>query len=283
MLLLAILLGHANAEWARLKDSTIVKVRGKKGDQVAILRSDGSTGTVPRAEVDGWLQPITAIRIVNDVMTKIGKPEHHDFVRERLKQLGMAAVPQLLNHLQSRELNERRAAIAALQMVWSKEAQSAVSALLTDEDGYLRSMALHLVQRHFPAQDQLRVLAPLAEKAQDPQIAGPALAAVLGQTPDSKLMLDSIKTKALWPSLHRLLPRYQETDFIAWSHRLLKDGTNAEQASAVVALIYQMDQSEETRGLLRTLLKDQKANLRDLAADYLRWHGTDADVAALEK
>lgn len=64
-----------------------------------------------------------------------------------------------------------RAEVAALQIVWSQEAQGAVSAFLTEEDDdYLRRMAVHLVQCHFSAQRQLRVLASLSKEPQDPQI-----------------------------------------------------------------------------------------------------------------
>lgn len=72
---------------------------GKNGDKVAILWSDGTTGTAPRADVAGWLQPISTMRIVDEVLTKIGKSEHQAFVNERLRWLGMVAVPERLRHL----------------------------------------------------------------------------------------------------------------------------------------------------------------------------------------
>ncbi len=63
-----------------------------------------------------------------------------------------------------------RAEVAALQIAWSQEAQGAVNAFLTEEDDYLRRMAVHLVQCHFSAQRQLRVLASLSKEPQDPHI-----------------------------------------------------------------------------------------------------------------
>ncbi|MDF1785788.1 MAG: hypothetical protein P1U82_07955 [Verrucomicrobiales bacterium] len=45
-----------------------------------------------------------------------------------------------------------------------------MNAFLTEEDDYLRRMAVHLVQCHFSAQRQLRVLASLSKEPQDPQI-----------------------------------------------------------------------------------------------------------------
>ena len=274
--------GAAQAEWARLKEGSIVKVRAKRGDEVAFTRSDGSTGTVKRGQIDGFLQPVAAVRIVDEAMRKIGNPEYHNEVRSRLKKIGMAAVPQLLVHLRDRDLNKRRAAAAALQMVWSREAQEPVAALLQDADGYLRQMALRLVQGHFPAEDRLRYLTPLADPTIDPELAGPALATVLGAAPDPARMLAALENPALWRFLHPLLPRYQSRAFIPASRRLLREGSPGEKTGALVALIYQMDGARETRATIAGLLKAESPDLRELAAEYLRWHGTREEVPALE-
>ena len=283
LLVLALSLGNLSADWARLKDGSVVEVRSKKAKEVLFQRSDGTIGTAPLSEIVGWLEPPAARRIVDDVVTKIGHPEHHDFVRKRLRQLGMAAVPRLLVHLSGRELERRRAAAAALQMAWSSKAQQPVSALLSDEDEFIRRMAMHLVQRHFTARQRMRVLAPLAQTSKDPEIAGPALAFVLAQSPKPKNMLAALKTKAIWPALHPLLPRYQAQSFLPWSLKMLKEGSPDEKASALIALIYQMNDADTARAPAAQLLHHRSAKLRDLSAEYLRWHGRPSDVHALEK
>lgn len=272
----------AKAEWARLKDGSIVKVLDRHQGDVAIKRADGSRGKIVADEIEGLLQAPAAARIVDDVLDKIGKPEHHDFVRTKLKQIGMAAVPPLLFHLRSPDLNKRRASLAALQMAWSNEAEQAVKELLQDDDPYLRRMALHLVQRHFPAQDRLRALTPLVESSDDPQLAGTALATMLESSPDAGRFLTALETRDLWAFLHPLLPRYQGNDFIPWSRRLLREGTTDQQVNALIALIYQMDDDSETRTLAAERLAEQSAEIRELSAEYLRWHGTTSEIDALE-
>ncbi len=272
----------ATGEWARLNDGSIVKVESKRGGQVAFRRSDGSRGTIDRQEVDGFLQPVAAIRIVDQVIEQIGKPEHHDAVRTKLKQIGMAAVPQLLVHLRARKLETRQAAMAALQMVWSKEAEAPVVALLDHEDDYLRRMALRLIHRHVPQEERLRIFSPLADASNDPHLAGHALAAVLSAAPDSEKMRTALEDPALWGSIHYLLPRYQSAAFIPSSRRLLRDGSAEEKASALTALIYQMDDAKETRTAVAALLQASSAPLRELAAEYLRWHGTGEELSHLE-
>ena len=274
--------GQAQAEWVRLKDKSVVKVRGKQGDQVAITRSDGTKEIISRHEIDGWLQAVTAGRIVKDVMAKIGAPDHHAFVREKLNQIGMAAVPQLLNELRSADINSRRGAMAALQIVWSTEAKKPVAALLNDKDEYIRQMAVRLVARHFPPQEQLKILGSLTN-ANDPQISGPALALTLEKQPDVKTMSAAMKNRGHWHFLHRLLPRYQAEIFNPIARRILRDGSAEEKASAVIALVYQMDSSESARALVVRQLPDPSARLRDLAAEYLRWHGTISEIPYLQK
>lgn len=271
------------AEWARLHDGSVVKIESRQGAAISVVTADGKRQEIQRTEIDGLLQPIAAIRIVDDVMAKIGDPAHHDDVRRRLQQIGMAAVPQLLVHLRSREINDRRAAIAALQMVWSKEAEEPVAALLEDPDNYLRQMAMRLVTRRFSEADRLRVLGPLAASSDDPSLSGPALASALTAKPDEQKMLEALEKPGHWPALHHLLPRYHGKAFIPWSHRLLKEGTPTDQASAITALIYQMDDRSDTRQQLRDILSHANAPLRELAAEYFRWHGTSEDLAALEQ
>ena len=281
-LILAISLGNASAEWARLIDSTVVKVRGKKGDQVAILRSDGSKGIISKDKVTGYLSPLVANRIVNEVMAKIGRPEHHDEVRKKLRQIGMAAVPRLLTHLQGRNLDERRAAMAALQMAWGAEAKPTIKGLLNDSDPYITRLALRLVMRHFEADERLPLLAPFANVNLPPDEAGPAIAALLGNEPNAQRMQEAVGKPAFWPHVHHLLPRYHGEAFRESTRRMLVEGDIDAQRSALVASIYQMNHSYGIRKLAIERLAHANADLREIAAEYLRWHGAEQDVAALQ-
>jgi hypothetical protein len=154
--------------FARLADGTIVEVRNKTQQQVTFKRADGGLGQIAIDEVDGWLSARQADQLVDRLLPKVGIKEQHDEIRKQLKTLQMAAVPRIVHHLKTGDQRRRMEAIAALQFVWSTEAEAPVRAALHDKEKSIRSIALRLVQSRIPG-DHTDLLDTAAED-DDPHV-----------------------------------------------------------------------------------------------------------------
>jgi murein DD-endopeptidase MepM/ murein hydrolase activator NlpD len=266
--------------FARLADGTIVEVRNKTPQQVTFKRGDGELGQIATDEVDGWLSTRQADQLVDRLLPKVGLKEQHDEIRKQLKTLQMAAVPRIVHHLKTGDQRRRMEAIAALQFVWSTEAEAPVRAALDDEEQSIRSIALRLVQSRIPG-DHTDLL-DIAAEDDDPHVSGPALYTLLSAKPDPDRLADAMQDRELWPFIHTLLPRHHDrVRFGAITHRLLETGKPDEQASALCALIHQYDFEAGTEKTVLKLLRDLAPAIRMRAAEYLRWHGASTTLPSL--
>lgn len=261
--------------FARLGDGTIVEVRSKTPQQLTFKRADGSLGQIATDQVDGWLGSRQADQLVDRILPKVGIKENHDEVRKQLKTLQMAAVPRILHHLKNGDDRRRMEAIAALQFVWSTEAEEPVKAVLDDENQSIRSIALRLIQTRV-AGDHSELLNTAADD-RDPHVSGPALFDILSAKPDPMRLAEALNDPIRWRYLHSLLPRYHDRPhFGKVTHRMLDTGTADEQASALCGLIHQYDLDADTESKILKLLRDFDPAIRMRAAEYLRWHGADS-------
>ncbi|MDA9831535.1 M23 family metallopeptidase, partial [Akkermansiaceae bacterium] len=266
--------------FARLADGTVVEVLNKTQQQVTFKRANGGLGKIANDEVDGWLSARQADQLVDRFLPKAGIKEQHDEIRKQLKTLQMAAVPRIVYHLKTGDQRRRMEAIAALQFVWSTEAEAPVRAALNNEEQSIRSIALRLVQSRIPG-DHTELL-DTATEDEDPRVSGPALYTLLSPKPDSNRLAKALQNRELWPFLHTLLPRHHDrVKFGAITHRVLDTGNPDEQASALCSLIHQYDFDASTEKKILERLGDGSPAIRMRAAEYLRWHGAGSTLPSL--
>ncbi len=270
----------ASGEWAVLKDGRAVRVLQREGDITLVKYADGTTASIKPSTIARVLSDRAFDREVDSLTFALGRSDSRARAQERLEKLGPAAVRQLVFRVKGPDKVRRMMALAALQFCWSPEARHAVLAATKDRDSQVRRMATFVARRHLPAKDLAGVLKSQVHD-RDPKVAGAAIAAAEADAPDADRMGVLMARTDLWPYIHRWLRRYHDPRLGPQTFRMLDRGTTDQRVSAIASLIHQQDDSPKIRARIMRLLYTRHVDLRDMVAEYMRWHGTAGEREAL--
>ena len=111
-----------------------------------------------------------------------------------------------------------------------------------------------------------------------------AFMAAEADDPSESRMLHAFNHPDMGIPLVTYLPRYRSPLLIVPTRKLARGAHNpAVQAGAVGGLIGALDDTADTRLLVRGLLRSTHPVVRDRAAEYLRWFGGNADLPNLNR
>ncbi|MFA6292747.1 MAG: peptidoglycan DD-metalloendopeptidase family protein [Victivallales bacterium] len=244
---------------------------------------------------------------VDALLTKMGSGSAAQAAAVKdVQKIGKAAVPRLLFHamqeytVQKQGISfgapnesfsrntkvqnpKRLMSLYLLQTVWSPDAVSQLTNLLkTDSNQEARLLAFAALDKN--AKESLKTMMPSLVSDQNPEIAGIALERLELQAPDLARLSSAIARPEMWKSLELYLPRYYSGELAPKTLFMLKNGkTTNEKATAIVSLISQNSNSPEIRQYLAGLMESYDPAIRELSAEYLSWHGTDADLPRLDE
>ncbi|MCW8129526.1 MAG: peptidoglycan DD-metalloendopeptidase family protein [Planctomycetota bacterium] len=205
-----------------------------------------------------------------------------------LASFGEEAVPVLLEQLASGDFARQKVALFGLQYCYAPEMRTPVEALITGSDNRLRELGAIVLSKHYGMAEIQRIARKL-EDHPDPEVAGFAMQHLEAQDPDPERAKKALRDPRVSDWLWKYLPRYGTPDFSpgtrALLERRLEPGREAPHIAcgAIAALIAQNDRSPETRARLRGLLGHEHPQIREMAAEYLAWHGGDEGLAALRE
>ncbi|MCY3021491.1 MAG: peptidoglycan DD-metalloendopeptidase family protein [Planctomycetota bacterium] len=218
--------------------------------------------------------------IVAAILDDLSRGQHVSQHTEALKAYGAAAVPGLLRNLDAGDAARRSVTLYALQYCWAQEATEPVAALLKGPDARARHMAAIVLAKHKGLDGLARICEPLLDDPR-PEIAGFALERIEGETPDLARIRRCMEQPRLWDYVWKYLPRYHSPELAPLTLKILAGGNLAPALAAIVALIHQNERSSPVRQELARLLAHARPDARELAAEYLLWHGSPAESAAL--
>lgn len=218
---------------------------------------------------------------VDAIVDALVRREAIDEHTEALKSLGAAAVPPLLGYLRHADARYRLVGFYALQYCWAPEAVEPVVALLADPDPAMRRNAAIVLDRG-EGRDYLATRCAGLLDHPDPGVAGDALDLCEPLQPDPERMRALLQRADLLPRSARHLGRYYTPALRAATRGLLRGKPLSVARGALVALIQQNDRSAWTLERISGLLAHERAEARELAAEFLAWHGAAAQLPALE-
>lgn len=201
---------------------------------------------------------------------------------------GEEAVPVLLEQLSSEDFARRKVALYGLQFCFAPEARTPVEALLTGDDPRLREMAAIVIAKHY-GMAEIGRLARRLQYDPNPEIAGFALQHLEAQSPDFERVERALGDPRIAEWLWKYLPRYAAASLTPGTRALLDRGLDPERlepevaCGALAALLSQNDRADGTRARMRTLLAHEHPMLREMAAEFLAWHGSEEDAGALQE
>jgi len=277
---LALACGAARGDWVILLDGSAARVVKRDGGVTQVELADGTRRDVAQGDVARRLSDAAFNREVDKLVLGLGRASSRVESKQRLERLGPAAVGRIVYRLNGSDKTLQFMALVALQYCWAPEAKAPVLAAMKDRDPKVRKLATVVAQRHFNAADLAGVL-EAKTRDPDPSVAGPAIRAVEAKTPGLDRMLAAMAKSAFWPHIHRALPRYHSSKLTPLTHRMLDAGRSDEKTAAICSLIHQQDASPATRAKIARLLHSGYLDVRDMAAEYLRWHGTAGEREAL--
>lgn len=218
--------------------------------------------------------------IINALVEDLLRGRHVDAHTKALKAYGAEAVPGLLPHLLSGHAPRRAIALYGLQHCWSPAARDPVAMLLKDADGMTRHMAAIVLAKHEGLGGLAKLCEPLLEDRR-PTVAGFAFERVEGEGPDLPRMLRFMRTPGMWDHVWKYLPRYYAPALTPMTLRMMTGARLGPALAAAVALIHQQKRSAAIRQGMAGLLLQQFPMIREAAAEYLLWHGSPSEAAAL--
>jgi len=272
--------GAVRGDWVILADGRAGKVVKREGDTTQIELADAMRRDVKGAEVTRRLSDVAFCREVDKLVLGLGRNSSRAKSKQGLEQLGAAAVDRIVFRINGSDKTMRFMALAALQYCWAPQAKAPVLAAMKDRDAKVRKIATVVAQRHLTGADLTAVLEAKTRDA-DANVAGPAIQSVEAQTPDLDRMLAAMARPALWPHIHQALLRYHSPKLTPLTLRALAAGQPLQKTAAIASLIHQQDASPATRAKIAGLLQSPHATVRDMAGEYLRWHGTSGEREAL--
>ena len=222
------------------------------------------------------------LSVINAIVEDLVRGKHVAAHTEALKAYGALAVPGLLLHLYSTDAVRRSVAFYGLQNCWSPAARKPVAELLKESDPLTRHMAALVYAKHEGLSALAKVCEPLLDDPR-PAIAGSAFERVEGEGPDLARMLRFMRKPGMWDYTWKYLPRYYDPALTAPALKMLGGASLEAGLAAAVALIHQHKRSATIRQGLAQLLGHSAAEIREMSAEYLMWHGSTAESAALSK
>ncbi len=275
-LLFALAATASAGEWVILRDGRVGRVVDEeKADFGAGAEAYAAAAVVAR------LDDADIRKRVDRVVAMRPGPQAWQAVMQ-LQPLGRAAVPRLLDYLRGEDMQKRANALVVLQFVWSDEAVVAVSDIAHSPGaGTLRALAISVLSMHATPTQVEAQLADLVD-AHDGKVAAAALQALERVSPDVQRMLRALTSRTLKYKACDYLPRYYHPLLTPPTLALLKKRRKEVVLPAMTALIHQNADSAEARAAVTDLLDHGSAAVVDRAAEYLSWHGTPAEIDALD-
>lgn len=222
-----------------------------------------------------------------------------------IQKIGKAAVPRLIFHATQEFVTQkegvtfgspkdsfardakipnpkRYTALYLLKFVWSDDAiPPLVNILKNDSNQDARLLAFDALDKN--AWDSLKPVIPSLVSDKNPEIAGIVFGKLETQSPDLERMISAVARPEMWKSLELYLPRYYSSKLTPKTLALLKNSkTTDEKAMAIVSLISQNANSDEDRKYIAGFMKSYDPAIREIAAEYLSWHGTETELPYLD-
>ncbi len=200
---------------------------------------------------------------------------------KKLQDLKAAAVPRLIHHLDSSERRKRKVALCALHHCWSPQARLPLAKLLVDKDAEIRELAAGALIKRLKPPEVRKLLGPMVAD-EEPYVARRMVNYVEQLAPDVERAAKCLKRGLLHEAIARFLPRYESSRLRAATLALVDSSEKKVRHAAAAALTYQGPGTEESRKKVAGMLAHQDPVVRELAAEFLTWHGSSAEIPVLK-
>ena len=228
-------------------------------------------------------QPRAASTAFSDSLFRaLGDPATRDQSIEAYREQGEAAVPGLLAHLKSPNIQIRVLALSGLQYAWSDAAIEPVIEQLKSPEVAERKWAMIVLQQKLDVKELAKRLDPVLDRI-GPDVVEKMLPLIEQAGGDADRLRRLAAHDRYAKAVLAVLPRYQSADMVPLTRRLASRTKGEWKAQAITALIHQGDNAPEARRAVLGWLRDKDPRVREYAAEYLRWHGDAAALAPLAK
>ncbi len=265
-------------------DDVVQELKKQKGGYL-VRNAGGEEIFIAANRVTGRLSVKKAKMISDRFISQVGNPERHEAVMRGVRKMGMAAVPRLIQVAgdpKKKKKHERIGALSLLQFVWSFEGEEALFRLLEDRDVDVQEWAWRIAKKRL-SEDGLRRLLKRLSKSERLDVAMEAKTRLLLHRPNLTQLKESLKDERWWDLVSQFSPRYYDGQVGMELLKILDKGSEQARRNALIALIYQFDQVEKGRRVALRCLKERSAELRGVAGEYLRWHGTFSELEPLKE
>ncbi|MCM8533422.1 MAG: peptidoglycan DD-metalloendopeptidase family protein [Lentisphaeraceae bacterium] len=194
------------------------------------------------------------------------------FIKSRAKEW----LPQFKKHLKSQDKTRITMSLYALQYCWGEDLESSILKHLIGRDATDRTLAWNALAKNLSEKELVKVIAPVIDKV-DLQVCDIILSFLEFKKPDFERISKIMKNPRLRLSAGIFLPRYYSSSLTKDTRRLLAVGKEKEIIYALRSLISQSHDNEKVKAYTLKLLKHKSPDVRDIAAEYLRYFASKND------
>jgi hypothetical protein len=197
-----------------------------------------------------------------------------------LKLLGPAAVPRLLHHLEAPERARKTIALFGLQHCWSTAAEASVRRYLADDDAELRRMAVIVLTKGGGFAKLVEACTPLLDDPR-PEIVSMAVDYLEAEAPDLARVRRRLADPTYRPVLAKHLARYHDPSLTEATLDMLDSPEIRVVVGGLSGLINQNADAPAVRARVAELYRHDDGAVREMAAEYMAWHGDATDLPPL--
>ncbi|WFB36017.1 peptidoglycan DD-metalloendopeptidase family protein [Kiritimatiellota bacterium B12222] len=241
------------------------------------------TQVLPQLErKETQILPVGSLPVTEDsLLMSLGYPHSQAQAIQEYKRLGTQAVPGLVAHLQHPHPTIRMLALSALQYAWLPGTEVSVLPLLTSRNDAEAKSAWYLLKQKMDS-------ATLSQWATDhfQQLNAGRVADLLvdleREGPDVERMLQLVAQPRYWNAVLPCLPRYRSELFTPFTRQMAVQVKEEALCLVIACLIQQADRDPMAHEQMSLFLQNADPRVREMAAEYYRWHGGVADQEVLE-
>ncbi|MCM8536260.1 MAG: peptidoglycan DD-metalloendopeptidase family protein [Lentisphaeraceae bacterium] len=179
-------------------------------------------------------------------------------------------LPQFKKHLKSQDKTRITMSLYALQYCWGEDIASSILKHLVGRDATDRTLAWNALAKNLPEKELVKTIAPVIDKV-DLQVCDIILSFLEFEKPSFKRISKIMRNPSLRLSAGIFLPRYYSSALTKDTLRLLAVKKDKEMIYALRSLISQSHDNEKVKAYALKLLKHKSPDVRDIAAEYLRY------------
>ena len=219
---------------------------------------------------------------VDILLAELGNRESRQKAIIKFNALGSKAAPRILFHVSNKTKVWSLMSIDACRYIWTEDTKNTCLKVTQYKNEKMATLAMAALIKNIPFKALCKMCDPILHKMH-PSCGNIIFIFLQSKTPSKERLLRLANNKGYWSSVALYLCNYRGQKINRVTRILLVKGTKEVKLQALNGLIFQADTAAKVKKYILKLLTSKYAELRERAAEYMRWYGLTEDLKILAK